>query len=102
MNITHLEHAIYALLIQGAFVLAFWRLTFATGATVGAAFATGFFISREHAQREYKIGDPSRLMPWEAFDVWNWSTDAQLDMAFPVVVVTVVAILAHRARRLRN
>ncbi len=99
MNITHLEHAVYALLIQGVFVLAFWRFAIATGATVGAAFAAGFFISREHAQREYKIGDPSHLMPWEAFDVWNWSTDAQLDMLVPVFVVTLVAILLHRAAK---
>ena len=99
MNITHLEHAIYALLIQGVFVLIFWRHTFATGTAIGAAFAAGFFISREHAQREYKIGDPSRLMPWEAFDVWNWSTDAQLDMVVPVVVVIAVAMVARRAGR---
>jgi hypothetical protein len=32
--------------------------------------------------------------PWKAFDVWNWSLDAQLDFLFPAVAVLLVAWLA--------
>ena len=102
MNFTHVEHAIYAMLIQGVFMLVFRAVSLPSGAVVGGAFAAGFFISREHAQREYKIGDPSRLMPWEGFDVWNWSTDAQLDVVFPVVAVVAVAIVARRVARKKS
>ncbi len=90
MNSTHLEHIIYALAMLAMIGLPtknWWA---------GAAFAAAFFIGREHAQREYKIGDPSKLMPWEGFDVWNWSLDAQLDLLAPVLVVLVVAFLMSR------
>lgn len=52
--------------------------------------ATGILIGREHSQREYKIGKPSILKPWEAFDVWNWSRDARLDLACPMAAVVVL------------
>ncbi|RYH63535.1 MAG: hypothetical protein EON54_07975 [Alcaligenaceae bacterium] len=95
MNITHFEHALYAVLIQAVFMLTCRSMSMPNRAAVGAAFAAGFFISREHAQREYKIGDPSKLMPWEAFDIWNWSLDAKLDLIFPVVGVLLVLVAAR-------
>lgn len=90
MNITHLEHIIYALAL---FAIIGWP---SRNWWAGAAFAAAFFIGREHAQREYKIGDPSKLMPWEGFDVWRWSLDAQLDLALPVLAVLIAAFLLTR------
>ena len=86
MNRTNLEHAVYALAMQiviGLLTQNWWA---------GAAFGAAFFIGREHAQREYKIGDPSTLKGYEAFDLWRWSKDALLDLLLPVVAVTALAI----------
>ena len=81
MNRTHLEHALYALLIQLPFAL------FGYGWT-GALFAIGFFVGREHAQAQvaYLLGD------FDAFDMRRWSKDAQFDLAFPVFAVVMAAV----------
>lgn len=90
MNQTNFEHAAYAVLMQvviGAASGNWWA---------GAAFGIAFFIGREHAQREYHIGDPSKLAPWSAFDIWRWSLDSKLDLLFPVVAclgVTGISML---------
>lgn len=86
MNITHLEHIIYALLIQIA-------IGWPTGnCWIGAAAAIAFFVGREHSQREFAIGNPSKMKPWEGFDIWRWSTDAQLDLILPAVAVVALAL----------
>lgn len=67
--------------------------------------AVGLLIGREHAQREYKTGDPLILAPWETFDVWNWRLDAQLDLLLPVAAVVLVAwVLSYASfsRRIRT
>ncbi|NYT61882.1 hypothetical protein H0A66_06045 [Alcaligenaceae bacterium] len=93
MNISNYEHLVYALVIQ----VALWLAT--RNWWLGAMLAIGLFIGREHAQREYQLGDTSKLGPWEAFDVWNWSLDAQLDIIFPAIAVVLVAWFAgYRAR----
>lgn len=86
MNRSHIEHIVFALLMQTGIGLAtanWW---------IGAAFGAAFFIGREHAQREYKIGDPAELRGYEAFDLWRWSKDALLDLLLPAVAVTALAI----------
>ena len=93
MNISYFEHALYALVIQAAI----WWPT--RSWWLGAMLAFGLFVGREHAQREYSIGDPSRLDPWEAFDIWNWSLDAQLDLLFPTIAVVLVAWVAGYVSR---
>lgn len=88
MNKTHFEHlgiAIVFTLIGAAFGYA-W---------IGAAFAIGIFVGREHAQREYKIGNPSKLVGYEALDFWRWSLDAKLDLLFPVVAAISVACVVE-------
>ncbi|PLC51855.1 hypothetical protein CR159_02240 [Pollutimonas subterranea] len=93
MNISNFEHVLYALLIQAAV----WLLTRNWG--LGAMLVIGVFIGREHAQREYNVDGSSKLTPWEAFNVWDWSVDAQLDLALPVVAVVLVALVAsYRSR----
>lgn len=84
MNRTHAEHAVVAMI----FTLV-WA--FLGNAWIGAAFAIGVFAGREHAQREYKIGDPSKLVGYEALDFWRWKLDAQLDLLFPVVAALLIA-----------
>jgi hypothetical protein len=84
MNRTHFEHAGYALLMMlpiGLLTGNWWA---------GAAFGAAFFLGREHAQAQikYKLGD------FAAFDVRKWSTDAKLDLLFPVVAVVAVAMIA--------
>jgi hypothetical protein len=59
----------------------------------GALFAIGVFVGREHAQREYKLGDPSKLNGYEALDIWRWSLDAKLDLLFPVIAVSLVSLV---------
>ena len=97
MNQTNFEHAGFALMMQSVFLLlgvfVFNDVTML--AWIGAAFASAFFLGREHAQREYKLGDPSKLMGHEAFDIWRWKLDAQLDLLFPIIVTVVVAVATH-------
>lgn len=86
MNRSNLEHAGFALLIQGAV----WLLT--GSALAGALLAIGFFFGREHAQAEYKaintdFGGKRANMPWCAgFNPKYWSLDSRLDLLFPVIV----------------
>jgi len=87
MNNTNLEHLWVALTIQliiGVITGNFW---------IGAAFVMGIFSGREHAQREYKIGDPSKLHGYEALDFWRWKRDAQFDLLFPVVGSIIFALI---------
>jgi hypothetical protein len=84
MNRTNFEHAGYALLMMlpiGLLTGNWWA---------GAAFGAAFFLGREHAQQEYKLGTVGKS-PWPAFDVRKWSLDKRLDLLFPVVAVAVVA-----------
>lgn len=93
MNRTHIEHLIIALVIQGFFIALFYLLELQYGAWFGAIFVTALFLGREHAQREYKIGDPSELKGYEALDIWRWSLDAKLDLLVPVMTSIAVALL---------
>lgn len=99
MNITHLEHALYALLMQAIFVAACWRGRL-PGEWLGAAFAIGWFVSREHAQREYHLftyGEPNTLSDFAGFT--GWSQDAVLDAVVPALVVLVAGAVITRLRR---
>ncbi len=87
MNKSNVEHLIVALIIQAivALVCGNWW--------AGAALASGIYIGREHAQREYEIGNPLNLVGYEALDIWRWCRDAQLDLMFPLTGVVLVALM---------
>lgn len=86
MNVSNFEHAAFALLMQIAIGLAtgnWWA---------GAAAGAFFFLGREHAQREYKLGTAGKS-PWPAFDFFRWSLDAKLDLLFPAAAVIALALV---------
>ena len=89
MNRSNLEHLIVALLIQVLTGL------FSGEWVLGAIAASFLFLGREHAQREYKIGDPSKLIGYEALDFWRWSRDGLLDLLVPVCGVWGVVALVR-------
>lgn len=85
MNRTHIEHAVFSLLMQGVV----WLLT--GNALAGMFFAIAFFFGREHAQAEYKainmdFGGKRANMPWYAgFNPRYWTLDAVLDLLSPIL-----------------
>lgn len=84
-----LVHAAFALVFQlfiGLLTGNWWA---------GAALGIGWFWSREHAQRQYKLAAGTsikRLAPWEGMDVRNWNRDAILDAVAPTLAVIGVAV----------
>ena len=83
INYTNFEHAAGAVLMQSVIGLI-------TGDWfAGACFGIAFFLGREHAQYQDKIGYTPKLSLM-AFDVRKWSRDAQLDLLFPVVATLIV------------
>lgn len=97
MNRSHAEHALYTLFFQA--LIGFptgLALGWFAGACIGGAFAAGWFISREHTQREYKLthgGSVKGLRPWEALDVWNWTADAKGDALASLITAGAVIAL---------
>jgi len=84
--LVHAAFALAAQLMVGLLTGNWWA---------GAALGIGWFWSREHAQRQYKLAagiSIKRLAPWEGMDVALWSRDAILDATVPTVVVLAVAI----------
>lgn len=84
-----LVHAAFALVFQlfiGVLTGNWWA---------GAALGMGWFWSREHAQRQYKLAAGTsikRLAPWDGMDVAYWSRDAILDAVAPTLAVIGVAV----------
>ena len=87
INRTNVEHLVIALVLQAliALVTGDWLL--------GALFSSGIFLGREHAKREYHIGDPCTLVGYEALDFWRWSIDSLMDLILPVTGVILMVLL---------
>ena len=87
MNQTNFEHAGYAALMQLVIGLIFgdWF--------AGACFGIAFFLGREHAQNQDKLGYTFKTT-FQAFDVRKWSLDSQLDLLFPTVTCLVILAIA--------
>jgi len=95
MNASNFIHAGYALLMQ----LVVWLLT--GDLLAGALLGAGFFAGRELSQAEYRsiekfYGGKRANLPndFVAFMPRAWDLDSVLDLAFPVVAVTVVCVVA--------
>ena len=88
MNRTNFEHLLVALILQVIPGLLFGNWI------IGAVFASGIFLGREHAQREYVISNPELLVGYEALDFWRWDIDELLDLLFPVGGVWSVVLVA--------
>ena len=87
MNQTNFEHAGYALLMQLTIGL------ISGDWFAGACFGIAFFLGREHAQAQDKLGYTLKTT-FQAFDVRKWSLDAKLDLLFPTVAVLVALGIA--------
>ena len=87
MNQTNFEHAGYAALMQLVIGLV-------TGDWfAGACFGIAFFVGREHAQAQAKLGYTFKTT-FQAFDVRQWSLDSQLDLLFPVATCLIILVIA--------
>ena len=87
MNQTNFEHAGYAALMQLAIGLV-------TGDWfAGACFGIAFFVGREHAQAQAKLGYTFKTT-FQAFDVRKWSLDSQLDLLFPTSACLIILVIA--------
>ena len=87
MNQTNFEHAGYAALMQLVIGLV-------TGDWfAGACFGIAFFVGREHAQAQAKLGYTFKTT-FQAFDVRKWSLDSQLDLLFPLVICLIILVIA--------
>lgn len=87
MNQTNFEHAGYAALMQLVIGLV-------TGDWfAGACFGIAFFLGREHAQNQDKLGYTFKTT-FQAFDVRKWSLDSQLDLLFPFVTCLIILVIA--------
>lgn len=83
MNQTNFEHAGYAVLMQVVIGLI-------TGDWfAGTCFGIAFFIGREHAQAQDRLGYTFKST-FQAFDVTKWSLDSKLDLLFPVIATLAV------------
>lgn len=90
MNKTHLEHAVFALIMMVPFVL--------LGIPhAGVAFGIAFFLGREHAQAEERyikanggkrVGTP-KPAEFGCLNKKYWSTDSLLDFIVPALVCLV-------------
>ena len=88
MNQTNFEHAGYAALMQLVIGLV-------TGDWfAGACFGIAFFVGREHAQAQDKLGYTFKTT-FQAFDVRKWSLDSQLDLLFPVITCLTILLIAY-------
>lgn len=94
LNLTHLQHALWAMLIQ------FWVSLPSGDWLAGAAAGAFFFIGREVRDAEYRYRALHKVtgeqMPEYAGlhpSVWRWPDDADgwLDWLVPTVVVVIVA-----------
>ena len=87
VNQTNFEHAGYAALMQLVIGLV-------TGDWfAGACFGIAFFVGREHAQAQDKLGYTFKTT-FQAFDVRKWSRDAQLDLLFPIIACLIILVIA--------
>lgn len=57
----------------------------------GTAFGAAFFVGREHAQAESRVGPWAKYPEFEAFAPRYWNVDSLLDWIVPCIAVFAVA-----------
>ncbi|WP_018918294.1 hypothetical protein [Vreelandella zhanjiangensis] len=83
MNITHLEHAVIALIFQALL----WPFV---GRWVAGSLIVAVFLGREIAQHEYAGGGANEV--WYLYGLFNhWSLDSFLDFTAPALACACVA-----------
>lgn len=92
MNKSHFEHALIAAILHIAVGLVTSNWIY------GAFLVLGVFWSREHAQKQVKIANDTytklKDVPWyKGANMLEWSDDAKLDFAIPMIVSVVIAIV---------
>ena len=89
MNRSNWEHVAIALLVQALVGIVSGDLW------IGAAFAIGLFLGREHAQREYQVTKGGPVGNLNVFaGLKGWSKDTYLDFFPASIAVIVVAIIS--------
>jgi hypothetical protein len=83
VNHTNFEHAFFAAVMQIVIGLVFGNWF------AGGCFGVAFFLGREHAQYQHTIGYTIKSS-FQAFAVWKWKLDAQLDLLFPIIACSVI------------
>lgn len=93
MNLSNFSHAGLALAAQQIIALMALALgaSLFWGEAVGAAFGIGFYLGREVAQVERKLGTPPW---WSGFQFSRWSTDNICDFLCPVIACLAVVALS--------
>lgn len=84
MILTALSHALVAILISLIGL-------FTGNLLVGIGVALGFYLGREVAQHERKTQGSS----FRGLFFWEWSTDAKLDLLFPVIACFILYMVNY-------
>ena len=87
MNSTSLYHVTLVMVCQIFFLIFCGIVCPAIGTILpiifGSLLRVGFYLGREVAQNEAKLGTPPW---WSGFQFWKWSLDSKLDLLFPIIV----------------
>lgn len=91
MNRSHFNHLALAIGAQLVLCLGFWPLIgFAPALMLGTGIGIGFYWGREVTDAEIHQKED---VWWRGFDVRRWDLDSRLDLAFPLVGCSLVAVL---------
>jgi len=100
MDITPLTHGLLAVVLQALTAACCWRWFKGRALTVGAIAGSMFYFGRELTQHEAKIARHQHISVVDSFPqglyLWNWSLDALLDLAMPILFTTVVVLIYRR------
>lgn len=96
MNASNFAHAGLAFACQiltALIALAFGADLF-EACVMGGLLAVGFYWGREVDQAEKKAGTPPW---WSGFVMTKWSTDAVLDLLFPIIACSTFSLICFLA-----
>lgn len=96
MNLSNIAHAGLALACQimTALIATAFGADLFEACVMGGLLAVGFYWGREVAQAERKAGTPPW---WSGFVMTEWSTDALLDLLFPIIACSTFSLICFLA-----